>query len=744
MFGMKSLIRLLRLMTRWERWLLLALCTIFVLSFLGLLRVFYVENTVLAPASGGTYIEGSVGELQPLNPWFIVQNDVNRDLVSLIFSGLLRYDPLSKKIVDDLATLETSSDSRVFTLHLKDNIFWQDSTPKKPHPVTADDVLFTFQTVQDPQFPNVILQQNFRGVKIEKLDDRTVRFTLDEPYSFFPSNLTLGLLPKSSFEGVPVSRLSLTTDFGYKPVGAGPYKLKNLTQTELSTEVTLERFQRTLPPPYRIDRIVFRIFSDYSSLLSDLRNLQGVRLVPRNEKGDPIIPRNFTAREYTLPQYVALFFNLDRKSLQDEKLRLGLQLGTDKKALCDSVYQPVLVDTPLLELDSTAWQYHFDPGAAQGALFASNWNLPEKMRLQQLLEQHDANKLGYLHAPPVASIGTGSVLTLTGSLKDVPLGSHVNGIAITQDATASGAWKVILPMDTGTGALHFGTNRLRLTDPKGKVIDSAYVFRAQTLIDYNRAMEEQRLLRLFLATRNELQSTIQDVTVANLFLENGKLRLRRSDDPLPIRTNAAGQQLVLHLLTSPSPVEYPKIAMYIQEAWSHLGVKVVVDIPKSRDEFQARLLKRDYDVLLFGQSLLDNLDSFPYWHSSGVQKVTGDANDLRQDAYNLSQYRSSRADALLETIRRTSDETERETALGALRSIIKGDVPAIFLYSPLYTFAHHNDILGIELGSLSLHSDRFLTLDRWYVQQNRQFVAGKSWWSFFPWLGGFLHGQNAH
>ncbi len=737
MCGMKALLRLLRLMTRWERWLLLALCIIFLLSFAGILRAFYIANTVLAPANGGTYIEGSVGELQPLNPWFIVQNDVNRDLVSLIFSGLLRYDPLSKKIVDDLATLDASADSKVFTLHLKDKIFWQDSTKKDPHPVTADDVLFTFQTIQDPQFPNLLLQQNFRGVKIEKVDDRTVRFTLDEPYSFFPSNLTLGLLPKKSFEGVPVSRLSLTTDFGYSPVGAGPYRLKNITQTELSTEVTLERFQRSLPPSYRIDRIVFRIFSDYSSLLSDLRNLQGVRLVPRNDKGDPIIPRNFTAREYTLPQYVALFFNLGHKSLQDGNLRLGLQLGTDKKALCDSIHQPVLVDTPLLELDSSAWQYHFDPTAAQGALFASKWNLPEKVRLQQLLEQNDANTLGFLHVPPVALIDTGGILALTGSLKDVPLGSHINGLPVKQNLTASGAWVVDIPTTTGTGALHFGTNIVRLTDPKGKTVDSAYMFRAQNLLDYNRAMEEQRLLRLFLKTRKEQQSTIQDVTVANLFLENGKLRLRRSDDPVSIRTNDAGQQLVLHLLTSNSPLEYPKIATYIQNSWAALGVKVIVDIPKSRDEFQSRLLKRDYDVLLFGQSLLDNLDSFPYWHSSGVQKVTGNANDLRQDAYNLSQYTSSRADTLLETIRRTSDESERERALSALRDIIKKDVPAIFLYSPLYTFAHHQDILGIELGALSLHSDRFLTLNRWYVEQNRQFLPGKSWWSFFSWLGSF-------
>ena len=157
-------------------------------------------------------------------------------------------------------------------------------------------------------------------------------------------------------------------------------------------------------------------------------------------------------------------------------------------------------------------------------------------------------------------------------------------------------------------------------------------------------------------------------------------------------------------------------------------------MPETRSAFEERLLKRDYDVVLFGQSLLDNLDSYPYWHSSGVQKITRNRNDLRLDAYNLSQYASFEADALLETIRSTSSEKERNDALSHLKDVLKKDVPAVFLYSPVYTFAHREDILGVELGHLSLHSDRFLTLYRWYVKQGRVFEAGKGWLSFFHWL----------
>ncbi len=741
MDGMSRLIKLLFTMTRWERWTLLGLSILFAGSFLGLFRFFYISNTVLMPAPGGTYIEGSVGDLQPLNPWFTVQNDVNRDIVSLVFAGLLKYNPQTKKIEEDLASVQVSSDSTKYTLRLKDNLFWHDSTVQKPHPVTADDVLFTYKTIQDPQFPNPLLQQNFRGVRIAKIDERTVQFTLDQPYSFFPSNLTLGLLPKASFDGISVSKLDLATDFGYAPVGAGPYKLRHIVQTDVSTEITLERFDRSIPPPYRLDRVVFRIFPDYSSLLSDLRNLQGVRLVPRNDRAEPMIPKNFTARNYTLPQYVAVFFNLERPALQDRSLRLGLQLGTDKQALATSVQESVLVDTPLLELDTSNWRYQYDPEAAQGALFESNWNLPEKIRLQRLLEDDEAANAGALKVDPVVFLQTGSVLTFSGSYVDVPPGSRVNGVPVVTSPTSTGTWLVALPaVRSGTGAVQYGRNVVRLTDPKGKILDTVYVFRAKDAQEYSRALDEQALVRDFIRTRAGKPG--RQVNAQQMYFANGMLRLRKPDDPVNVRKNDKGDQLVLRLLTSNSPPEYRKVAAFLQKSWATMGVKLIIDIPSTREEFQNKLLTREYDVLLFGQSLLDNLDSYSYWHSSGAQQLTGNPKDLRQDAYNLSQYVSPKADQMLETIRRTRDEKERAEALRDLRDILAKDVPAIFLYSPLYTFAHHAYIQGVELGSLSLHSDRFLTLQKWYVRQNRVFKPGKGWLSIFTWVPSLLVTQR--
>jgi ABC-type transport system substrate-binding protein len=199
---MKSIFKLMSAMSRWERIVLGILTIVLGLSFLMLLRIFYVENTGDVPVAGGTYIEGAVGDVLPLNPWFVTGNDVNRDIVSLVFSGLMRFDPRTGKVIDDLATVKIE-DNRLFTATLKPGLQWHDSTKENPHPVTADDVIFTFKTIQEQGFPNPILQQNFKGVDIEKIDERTVRFRLSKPYSFFTSNLHKRACTSPEFRQLP-------------------------------------------------------------------------------------------------------------------------------------------------------------------------------------------------------------------------------------------------------------------------------------------------------------------------------------------------------------------------------------------------------------------------------------------------------------------------------------------------------------------------------------------------------------
>jgi ABC-type transport system substrate-binding protein len=731
-------------MKPWERWSLLCFTLLLVTSLGILMRKFYVENTESRPVRGGTYIEGSVGMIRMLNPWFTVTNDVNRDITSLVFSGLQRYNPFTGDIEDDMATLHIGGGNHIYTLTLRDNIFWHDSTPEDPRPVTADDVVFTYRTIQKQGFPNPILQKNFRGVDIEKIDDRTVQFRLERPYYFFRSNLTLGILPSHLLEGIPPDLLLETLDFSLAPVGSGPYRFRSIAEAALSTEVTLEQFPEYYGALPYIDRLVFRAFPDYPSLLSDLKNLDGVRHVPRNEEGKAIIPKRYHTLFYTLPQYVALFFNMDKESLQDQKLRLGLQLATNKKSIVDTINESVIVDTPLLEFAQEDWHYQFQPNAAEGALYDSNWHLPEKVRLQHLLESREKNARGKLNiSQQTVFLETGALLTITGSyLPDFNPPLYVNNVEVThrEGTTSTGSWVVSLPSDGSSGSILIGENAIRLTITGGTIIDTFILSRVTSTAEIKSMREEQKIVDEYLKREEG------GISIADLYLDNGTLRLKEEDELYGVRVDDYGNPLKLRLLTSPLPPTYPIVAEEIAEQWRKIGVDTIVEVPKEKHEFEDRVIRRDYDVLLFGQPLLDNLDSYPYWHSSQIQVFEDDSEDaddseeseekrgLRLDANNLSQFTNFRADALLEQSRETHNPDLRKQTLDQLREVFLEEIPAIVLYSPAYVFAQSAEILGVDLGKPSMHSDRFLSMHRWFIKQGKTFKTGKSWFSFPMWL----------
>jgi ABC-type transport system substrate-binding protein len=216
-------------------------------------------------------------------------------------------------------------------------------------------------------------------------------------------------------------------------------------------------------------------------------------------------------------------------------------------------------------------------------------------------------------------------------------------------------------------------------------------------------------------------------------MDSGFLRLKRADDAPHTRINGRGQELELTLLTSPKPEVYAQVASTIKRQWESVGTKVNIVIPETKKEFEDKLLKREYDAVLFGESLFDNLDSYPYWHSSQIQERE-DPSKLRIDAFNLSQYASFEADTLLARIRETGSPTSRTNALKSLNELWKKDIPAIMLYSPLVIYAHDDSVSGISFQKLSLHADRFANIDEWYVTTERRFQEGKSWLSFVPWL----------
>ena len=150
--------------------------------------------------------------------------------------------------------------------------------------------------------------------------------------------------------------------------------------------------------------------------------------------------------------------------------------------------------------------------------------------------------------------------------------------------------------------------------------------------------------------------------------------------------------------------ETQKIADFLVAAWKDVGIEIDAQL-EDLEAYNDRIRARDYDLLVAGQSLGYNLDTYSYWHSSQSNEA----------GLNLSNYRSFAADSLIERIRNTFDRETKEELLGDLAEVIAKDVPAIFLYRPSYVFASDDKVQGVQLTNLAFPSDRFINIADWCI-----------------------------
>jgi len=140
----------------------------------------------------------------------------------------------------------------------------------------------------------------------------------------------------------------------------------------------------------------------------------------------------------------------------------------------------------------------------------------------------------------------------------------------------------------------------------------------------------------------------------------------------------------------------------IKAQLAEVGVEVAIE-KYTLDELGEIIKTRDYDMLLYGQSLGYNLDTFAYWHSSQASET----------GLNLSNYQNPNADVLIEKIRSTFDLTEKQSLLEDLGATLADDVPAVFLYTPSYYYVVDTKLTGVNFKKLLLPKDRFTTISSW-------------------------------
>lgn len=314
----------------------LAALTLFILVLISgaiLAHRVSAEYSVAVPTSGGVLREGVVGIPHFINP-LLATSDVDRDLVSLLYAGLMRIDGAGAIVPSLAERYETSSDGLTYTFVINADARWSDGEP-----VTADDILFTISLAKNPTYRSSV-RANWEGVIVEKIDERTVQFTLAKPYAPFLENTVLGILPKHVWQNILPAEFGLA-EFNTKPVGAGPYTLLSFHQTSSGriSSYTLEANKNYLPHEPFIKTVEFYFYGSENEMLAALRtkkidaagSLTAASAIALEEEA-------YTVHHATLPRVFGIFFNQNAsKALADANVRSALELATNKQALIAEV-----------------------------------------------------------------------------------------------------------------------------------------------------------------------------------------------------------------------------------------------------------------------------------------------------------------------------------------------------------------------------------------------------------------------
>lgn len=355
----------------------------------GALAVLMISLTILqtlnlsgvfqhsSPSKGGIYSEGMVGTYSGANPLFAT-GAVDAAVSKLLFAGLFTYDQKNRLTGDLAESYDLDDTEKNYTVHLKPNLSWHDGRP-----LTADDVVFTFQLIQNPDVKSPLLA-GWKGVTVTATDASTVRFSLSNSLASFPQSLTTGIVPKHIVSKIDPGQLRADSFNTTSPIGAGPFEwgtlqLSSATATGSSTGIiSLKAFENYHAGRPMLDGVSLHTYESTDQLLKaygdrTINAIAGLKSLPKNIKDDS----SSYASHYRTTAAVMVFLK-NTGLLADSKVRTALNYGTYKRDIIAKLpSQQVPVRSPILRgqigFDAAYLQEPYDAAKAQALLTEAGW-----------------------------------------------------------------------------------------------------------------------------------------------------------------------------------------------------------------------------------------------------------------------------------------------------------------------------------------------------------------------------------
>lgn len=332
-------------------------------------------------------------QFKSLDPLRLPPDDLGSQLlVDAIYSRLLSLDPYTGQVKPGVvAGWQITSEGRIH-LQIPETIRWHDGQP-----VTAEEIADIIRQILDKASSSPY------GIGLADVTRVTAisptQITIETTAPVCPTLTALSRIPAARVNGDSIP----------STMGMGPFKLKEQTDDQLVLEsLTDER-------PIRQWRVRLMDSSSFTATLP----AADMVILPAGKAIDP--PDGWALYSWSSPEYVGVFFNVQRPGLQSRDVRTALALSLDRQRINELVFGGTA--TPL----GSTWlpgQWGIDirppsftPGEARARLDAAGlidsdgdgWRdlggAPWLVRIKTNGESETRRKLAYLVAASYRAIG---------------------------------------------------------------------------------------------------------------------------------------------------------------------------------------------------------------------------------------------------------------------------------------------------------------------------------------------------
>ncbi len=251
-------------------------------------------------------------------------------LATAVYEQLARYDESLKATPWLAESWEPNDRGDVWTFRLREGVTFHDGSP-----LTAGDVVYTFQRLIDPknETPATGLLTFLDPDGIEAVDDLTVRFTLPDPMADLP----LALITRQSYivkEGATSEELKSAAN------GTGPFRLEEFTPGETPTVfVRNERYwQAGLP---KVDRFELISIPEPASRVAALQagQVDIIEDPPGTDIGRLEAGPDTAVVVQEKGNMEVIAMQIDQPPFDDERVRLAMKYALDRDQMIQVVAQ---------------------------------------------------------------------------------------------------------------------------------------------------------------------------------------------------------------------------------------------------------------------------------------------------------------------------------------------------------------------------------------------------------------------